>query len=297
MNKKKNKSLIIYAFPAIVLAGTLLPGIFLHIIFSMNLGKALPAPRDYYIASNSIISRNASSKLTEYEKMKLISGVWESTETPVDSSQSDITETEAADLAKKAVEELYQDMLYPYHFESSYGNWYSWDAELYQCTESTFHTYTAYYWLIHFYKYDDTETHKILMTENGTLLCISVNRPNLEPHPKDSSQGTASSSVPSYTNSKNFTLTTREHFRKKYKKGLTPVSFLKVPASLELPSYKNMPIESPSYYFAEAMLVGVRVLNWNDYTKIADSTENIEKYYIYQCNTKSNFTIAIIPWE
>ncbi|MDE6761005.1 MAG: hypothetical protein K2J90_10060 [Lachnospiraceae bacterium] len=297
MNKKKHKSLLIYGFPVIVLAGILLPGILLHIIFSMDLGKTLPAPRDYYIASNSVISRNASSKLTEYEKMKLISGVWESTETPVDSSQSGITETDAVELAKKAVDELYEDMLYPYHFDSSYGNWYSWDAELYQCTESTFHTYTAYYWMIHFYKYDDTETHKILMTENGTLLCISVNRPNLKPHPNDNNQETANSSFSSYADSKNFTRNTREHFRKKYKKGTTPVSFLRVPTSQNLPSYKNMPIESPSYYFAETMLVGVRVLNWDDYNKIADSTENIEKYYIYQCNTKANFTIAIIPWE
>ncbi len=289
MNKKKHKSLLFYVCPVVVLAGILLPGILLHIFFSMNLGKALPAPRDYYIASNSVISKNASSKLTEYEKMKLISGVWESTETSVDSSQSDITETEAADLAKKAVEELYQNTLYPYHFDSSYGNWYSWDAELYKCTESTFHTYTAYYWLIHFYKYDDTETHTILMTEKGTLLCISVNRPNLKPNPNNSSS--------SYEDSKNLSRMTREHFRKKYKKSTTPVSFLRVPASQSLPSYKNIPIESPSYYFAEAMLVGVRVLNWDDYGKFTDSTENIEKYYIYQCNTNANFTITIIPWE
>ncbi|MCI8507634.1 MAG: hypothetical protein HFJ06_03565 [Lachnospiraceae bacterium] len=287
MNKKKHKSILLYVFPVIVLAGILLPGILLHMIFSMNLGKTLPAPRDYYIASNSVISRNASSKLSEYEKMKLISGAWESTETPVDSSKSGITEIKAIDFAKKAVEELYQSSLYPYHFDSSYGNWYSWDAELYQCTESTFHTYTAYYWLIHFYKYDDTETHTILMTENGTLLCISVNRPNLEPN----------TNFFSYEDSINYTRMTREHFRKKYKKGTTPVSFLRVPTSQNLPAYKNMPIESPSYYFAEAMLVGTRVLNWNDYRKLADSTENLEKYYIYQCNTKSNFTITIIPWE
>lgn len=286
MNKKKHKSLLLYV-PVIVLAGILLPGILLHLIFSMNLGKVLPAPRDYYIASNSVISKNASSKLTEYEKMKLISGAWESTETPVDSSQSDITEIKAIDFAKKAVEELYQSTLYPYHFDSSYGNWYSWDAELYQCTESTFHTYTAYYWLIHFYKYDDTETHTILMTENGTLLCISVNRPNLKPDPNSLS----------YEDSRNFRLMTREHFRKKYKKGMTPVSFLRVPASQTLPAYKNIPIESPHYFFAEAMLVGVRALNWNDYSRLADSTNSIEKYYIYQCNTKSNYTIAIIPWE
>ncbi len=77
MNKKKHKSILLYVFPVIVLAGILLPGILLHMIFSMNLGKTLPAPRDYYIASNSVISRNASSKLSEYEKMKLISGAWE----------------------------------------------------------------------------------------------------------------------------------------------------------------------------------------------------------------------------
>lgn len=279
MNKKKHKSLLIYGVLAIVLAGIFLPGILLHLIFSMNLGKALTAPRNYYIASNSAISRNASARLTEYEKMKLISGIWESSEVPVDSSRSSITEITAVNLAKQAVNDLYQNMVYPYHFDSSYGNWYSWDAALYQCTENTFHTYTAYYWLIHFYKYDDTETHTVLMTESGNLLSISVNRPSAESYNSDSYHGT------------------REYFREKYKKGGTPISFLKIPSSLSLPSYGNIPVESPSYYYAEAMIIGVRVRNWEDFNQTAASAENIEKYYIYQCNTKGHFVVTIIPWE
>lgn len=281
MKKKNYKPLLIGAFFTVVLAGIFLPGVLLHYTFKADLNKVAPAPKEYYIASGSAIAKNASIKLTEYEKMKLISGAWESTEKPVSSEESSITELEAANLAKAAVEELYQNLLYPYHFESSYKNWYSWDASLYQCTETTFNTYTAYYWIITFYKYDSSETHKVMITENGTLLSISVNRAI-------------------YSGNKNIAQNAKAYFKQKYKPGPTPASFLKISTPQELPSYRMMPLETPYYYYAYAMVVGTsQILTWEDFEKTeeAGQLENTERYCIYQCSSKGNGAITIIPWE
>lgn len=280
MKKKNYKPLFISAFIGVILAGIFLPGILLHYTFQSDLNKISSVPKEYYISS-SVISKNASAKLTEYEKMKLISGAWESIEKPVDSNQSNITELEAANLAKAAVEELYQNLLYPYHFESSYGNWYSWDASLYQCTEINFNTYTTYYWLITFYKYDSSETHKVLITENGTLLSVGVNRAL-------------------YSDNNNITQNARAYFKQKYKPGPTPVSLLRITEPNDLPSYRTMTSDTPYYYYAYAMAVGSsQILTWEDFNKANESgqTGMIEKYCVYQCSSKGNGMITIIPWE
>ena len=57
---------------------------------------------------------------------------------------------------------------------SDIDNWYSWNARLYKYTDTTFNTYTAYAWQITFTKYDNSSSHTIFMTENGTILNVET---------------------------------------------------------------------------------------------------------------------------
>lgn len=39
-----------------------------------------------------------------------------------------------------------------------------------KASDNTFNTYTAYYWIIRFEKYDGTQNHTIWMLEDGTII-------------------------------------------------------------------------------------------------------------------------------
>ena len=154
-----------------------MPGILLKYIFSSRLDTSNKVDSTMYNSSRSAISRVSSEKLTEYERMKIISGIWESNTIELDTSKSDISEIDAVRLASEAVASLYVANCYPCDLSSSYNNWYSWSTKYYQSTETNFNTYSAFYWKITFYKYDSSEIHDVYITENGTLLAIQNNIP------------------------------------------------------------------------------------------------------------------------
>lgn len=80
MRQQKQNYILISAFLITVCAGIFLPGILLHYTFQANLNETKPVPKDYYNYSSSVISKNASNKLSEFEKIKLISGAWKSSQ-------------------------------------------------------------------------------------------------------------------------------------------------------------------------------------------------------------------------
>lgn len=178
MNKKKRikKSIIGLTISAVFVAISLLSSRqLIRRTVSADEDVVIEADENYYLAARSNLAKIASKNLSYADRMKIISGSWASSFKECSLDSGFISETEAVALAKQQLEYYYKTEVYPYSLISSYNNWYSWDAKLYEYTDTTFNTYTVYLWCIKFTKYDNSLEHTILMTENGTILNAEAN--------------------------------------------------------------------------------------------------------------------------
>lgn len=184
MIKKAEKHKLHISFPALLgilcamlaaAGGIFIPKLLLTRKNSAKLAVIETAPESYYLSLNTAMARNASENLSSMDRMKLITGIWESNCEQADLSEASIKEAEAVNLARTRLEHYYSEGVYPYSLASSYSNWYSWSTELYRYTDNVFNTYTTYLWVIYFTRYDSNLVHTILMTENGTILAADVN--------------------------------------------------------------------------------------------------------------------------
>ena len=173
MKSKKKRNIKYAAFlcgtMVIALLGIFVPGKLLALQSESELGQVTPVPEQYYSAAGSAMARNASAHLGFYEKMQLITGKWESETANAASYEVELEDYEAVETARKSMKELYDKGLYPSDLSTDYGNWYVWAAEPFKAVDTTFHTYTAYYWKIQFEKYDGLEKHMVYMLEDGTV--------------------------------------------------------------------------------------------------------------------------------
>lgn len=285
MKFKKTFAIIIFAI--ITLLGIAVPGIILHLSFSSKLNTSNKVDEALYNAYNSAMSRSASKKLSEYERLKLICGSWESEVEEADISEAEMSEVNAVDMARSAVAALYECGAYPYKFDSSYDNWYSWETNYYKCTEISFHTYSAYYWKVSFYRYDADEFHNIYITDDGTLFAIINNQP-------------ANSIIqnPAYSLS--------EYFCDAYRK-YGPVTYIKNVSSDSPVTYKSIENVYPALFSAsshrltdDALAINnVSIQTANDLksTDISTLSESTQIYHIYEMYDDDNFILYIIPWE
>lgn len=129
--------------------------------------QAVPAQ---YIASDSLLAKEASESLKLNDRIQLITGQWESETQEAYSYEMTLKDYEAAALARDSMEAIYQKGQYPSDLASSYANWYTWEAFPEKAVDTTFHTYSAYYWKLIFTKYDGTEKHAVFLLEDGTVL-------------------------------------------------------------------------------------------------------------------------------
>lgn len=176
MNKNQTLKITIVILTILsVVAAIILPKLILEHKVKRSLAQVVQAPDDYYLTARTATARNASSKLSSLDRIRLIYSTWDSTMSPCDTSEGFLTETEAISLAKSQLNWYYQCDLYPVSLFSAYNNWYSFHCNLYRYIDTTFESYSAYLWEIRFSKYDSTEYHTILMTENGTILAAETN--------------------------------------------------------------------------------------------------------------------------
>lgn len=145
------------------------------------------------IQSNSTILKNASSQLTSYERMQLISQSWDSNIEPAEEEEGELNKSEAAQLARKSLHTMYDNNYYPVTLTSGYDNWYKWDATLYRAIDTHFHSYAAYFWKIDFTRYDNSEQHTIKMMEDGTILFATTNATGktIQPYAPEHTAGTS----------------------------------------------------------------------------------------------------------
>lgn len=282
------KKFLIIGFVIITVLGIFLPGILLHATFSSKLGSVNTISADLYNTSNSAISRNASQKLSEYDRIRLISGVWNSTMKEIDSSLLNVSEVEAVELARAAISKLYEAGAYPYQFDSSYDHWYSWETKCYQCTENAFHTYSAYFWKVSFYHYDTNEMHEVLITENGTLLAVRNNQTD--------------DTLDKLSGSWNTTM--RQYFKNQYP-SIDSIAFFENKenyddSSRKLPVYEILDLKNftPGYN-SILVLNNPSITNYSDFEKMVSVQipDNTEVYHVYRYSNHEYFLICFIPWE
>ena len=146
----------------LVLCAVFLPGRILWLQQSQEFMRVHEVPADYYSADHSALARDASAKLTVEERLQLISGEWASETTKADSEDMDLSAAQAAVLARKQGGGSQ-------NIQENYKKWYSYKAAAYKSVDAVFHTYTAYYWIIRFTRYDGGDTVTIHMLEDGTI--------------------------------------------------------------------------------------------------------------------------------
>lgn len=176
---KKKAVILISLTCTITLLGLIVPGVLLKVFFNNKLNKAYKVDEALYDSSASTISKISSERLSENDKLKLISGIWTREMTVVDTSEASNSEIQIVESARKKVNELYNIGCYPFNFESKYDNWYSWNTTLYKFTDSNFKTYTTYLWKISFCKYDSDEIHDVYLTDDNVLIAVCNNSPKL----------------------------------------------------------------------------------------------------------------------
>lgn len=153
----------------VVLTGIFLPGILIEGQERKAVGEVQAVPAQY-IASDSLLAKEASESLKLNDRIQLITGQWESETQEAYSYEMTLKDYEAAALARDSMEAIYQKGQYPSDLASSYANWYTWEAFPEKALDTTFHTYSAYYWKLVFTKYDGTEKHMVFLLEDGTVL-------------------------------------------------------------------------------------------------------------------------------
>ncbi len=175
MSKKCLYRIIIGAVAVLLLAGIFLPGMFVLWQSNRQMNVVSVAPQEYYSPANLAVARNASANMEVYQKLQLITGRWEGVTSLADIYEGGMEDYQAVEMAKKYVERLYLQGMYPENLMTNYENWYSWNAEVYKVVDATFHTYTVCYWKLTFTKYDGTQTHDIYMLNNGFVF-LAENR-------------------------------------------------------------------------------------------------------------------------
>lgn len=155
-----------------VCAAFVVPGQILMWQSRNELEQVQTVPKENYQAEDSALAQQASERLSQEEKLQLIKGTWESERSEAEDYEMHMQAYEAVSLARGKTAELYRKGEFPIDLSGEYQNWYGWKTKAYKVVDTTFHTYTAYYWEITFEKFDRSETYTINIMEDGTVFDI-----------------------------------------------------------------------------------------------------------------------------
>lgn len=200
MKHKLNKIEIIWLSLSILLAVLcmILPGMLVSVQADNNKNTIHQASASYYSTQ-----AHTAVRMTLYERMKLISGEWESNWAEADQQEMrnilDMPEEympvvqngqegnlELAgycymnyqSVLKHAESELikyYEEGFYPVNPQSTYSNWYRPTVTLYQYSDAIFDSYVCYVWLVELEYYDGSMQHTILLDDtSGMILAAGI---------------------------------------------------------------------------------------------------------------------------
>ncbi len=287
-NLKKKPSPLIYvsATVFICLLGIFLPGAILQLKNIYHIGQSDAIPSEYYSNASLAISKNASSQLTTYEKMELISGTISSSFEEAESEESDMSAYDAVCLAQEALYHLYENNSYPYCPDSGFMNWYTWTATLYKSTDTNFHTYTAYCWKLIFTRYDASEVHTILMMENGTILYAATNNRSSHINPISEQSFSVYNYGIDYTYGTGFSYVNKSSVR-----------------SSQLPYYEIVSGElkqnDMTVMSCSILCIGADDIESESEVTAAYLSEEgkVEFYYVYQLVQEESYIYTLIPYD
>ena len=146
-----------------------MPGEILMQQSSRELDVVKMVSKESYQSEDSALAREASAKLSREERMQLIRGELESEISEAGEYEMQLQEYEAVQLAREKIAGLYKGGKFPADLSKLYQNWHGWQAKPYKAVDTTFHTYTAYYWEIVFERFDQTQAYTVWMLEDGTI--------------------------------------------------------------------------------------------------------------------------------
>ncbi len=172
--------LAVLAAAAAVLAGIWLPGVLLKERCAADFNKTKSAPSEYYNAAGFALSLNISEQMDVYDRLRMVSGSWESSFEEASLYEMNAHMHQAAEAARKEAVELFDRGLYPSNLNSEYGNWFSWKAMPFKAVDSVFNTYTAYYWKVIFQSIDSEERHTVYILDDGTLIAVEAYIPGVD---------------------------------------------------------------------------------------------------------------------
>ncbi len=174
MKKHNIPSIVITVLSVLIIvtAALFLPETTLRFYTDSFFGEKNKVAPELYANSASSISIMASKQLTDYERTRLISGLWECNVSE-DEELKGSEEYRIVTTSKTKLNELADAGIYPYKIKE--GEMYYWDVKKYICVESNFETLSTDYWRIKLVRYDNAVTHDILITDEGLILYIEYN--------------------------------------------------------------------------------------------------------------------------
>ena len=249
----------------VIISGLFLPQFFLEKYAGSQIGTVTRISSEDYIGENSAILAMASSQLSEYERIQLITNSWDGESTKVSASFSEKDANYMYKTTKEGLHKLYMADLYPASFiEESGDNWYNWKAERYCCTDSTFNTFTAYYWVMTLYKYDGTESHTVIISEEGTIIYAEC---------------TTTSNVEIGNIDRNYEKLSIVKY--------APHSYIELASDSRIPDYREIKIPDVLNTIGVIIIGDNNIktedeLKSNYYTQSSSSLSSYEYYYIFQ---------------
>ncbi len=171
MKKQMVKNLIAVILTlAVAATSILLPGFLIEREDRSQLDSVENVPPEYYSGPSEAMIENASQQLTSEQCLQLILGIWDSTISETTEDHCNKTEFGMKNILVNRVTDLHSKGLYPVSIASNDYNWYSWTSKPYRAIDTTFQTYAAYFWDFTFTKFDNSETHRFIVTESGDIL-------------------------------------------------------------------------------------------------------------------------------
>lgn len=200
MKRRWNRKEVMWLSLSVLLAVfcMLLPGMLVNAQADRNKNTVYQASASYYSSRT-----RTAVQMTLYERMKLISGEWESNWEEADQQEmlhiSQIPEDNLPKLQNGQTGDLeltgycymdYQSVLdrvetelklyyesgfYPEDPESTYSNWYRPTVTLYQFSDAIFDSYVCYVWLVELEYYDGSMQHTVLLDDtSGMILAAGI---------------------------------------------------------------------------------------------------------------------------
>ncbi len=163
------KILLILGVVVFLICAFFLPGYLLLWQSRMEQGTVATVSKESYQAEGSALAREASARLSKEEKLRLVRGEWESEISEAGEFEMQLQGYEAVRLARQQAQKMFQEGNFPADLSELYQNWYGWQVTPYKAVDTTFHTYTAYYWEIVFERFDQKQSYTVRMLEDGTI--------------------------------------------------------------------------------------------------------------------------------